>query len=66
MEAVPMQDVFDAAARAGVTIGTDGVAVPVDVADVMPEQCICDGSGYAEVRFGGSVIARPECPVCRG
>jgi hypothetical protein len=59
-----MQRVFDAAERAGVTIGTDGVTIPVEVADLMPAQCICDGSGYATVEFGGQVIARPKCPAC--
>lgn len=64
MLSIPMQDVFDAAERAGVVIGTDGAAIPVDVVDTMPPQCICDGSGHATVEFGGQIIARPKCPVC--
>lgn len=64
VQAVPMQMVLDAATDQRVTIGHDGCAIPTDTADVMPNQCICDGSGYAEVVFAGRVIARPRCPAC--
>lgn len=64
MEAVPMQIVLDAAAKAGVVIGHDGCAVPVEVDEVMPAECHCDGSGVIPVRFGGQIIARPPCPGC--
>lgn len=64
MEAVPMQKVLDAAKAQGRIIGHDGAAITDDVADVMPAQCICDGSGYTVVEMCGTVIARPRCPAC--
>lgn len=66
MEAVPMQAVLDAAKAQDRVIGHDGAASPLDVADVMPDQCICDGSGYGEIVFAGVVIGHPVCRACQG
>lgn len=59
-----MQAVLIAAKAQGKRIGTDGVAIPDDVVEVMPPQCICDGSGYAPVMLHGMVVATPPCPKC--
>lgn len=64
MKVIPMQKVLDAAKRADATVGHDGAAAHLDVAEVMDAQCICDGSGHREVKFGSRVISVIDCPVC--
>lgn len=64
VKVIPMQRLIDVAAGWGRPIGHDGVAAPTDIAEMMPPQCGCDGSGVMPVMFNGTAIATVPCPAC--